>query len=293
MKTLKSDFMSHGIRCDGDLLLPEGNKRPPVIIMAHGLAAQKNFGLGPYAEQFVKKGMAVFLFDYRTFGKSDGEPRQIVDPFRHLEDWRAAISHVRSLPDVDGGRIALWGSSFSGGHVLALASSEKNITAVISQIPFISGSSSIRMKRIPDILKSTAYGTYDLLRGFLRLSPHYSPVIARPGQFAAMNSEESYDGFMSIVGDDHIWENKMASRGFIKMAFYNPVAGAKKIKAPIMIIAGKDDSLIPWTAVKKISERISNCELVVLDCNHFAPYTGEFFKKYIGRHVEFMAGHLL
>ncbi len=90
MKIKKSDFNSRGVRCDGDLYLPEGVNKPPVVIMAHGMAAQKDFRLPAYAERFVEKNMAAFLFDYRTFGKSDGEPRQMVDPDLHVQDWQAA-----------------------------------------------------------------------------------------------------------------------------------------------------------------------------------------------------------
>lgn len=292
MKTIKSDFLSKRARCDGDLLLPDKAIRPPVIIMAPGLAAQKNFALMPYAERFLKKNMAVFLFDYRTFGKSDGTPRQIVDPFRHLEDWKAAIAHVRKIQEIEGGRIALWGSSFSGGHVITIAAEDKNITAVVAQVPFVGSAASMKLKSFPDILKATVYGCYDIVRNALRLSPHYSPVIARPGSFAAMNSEESYDGFMSLVGNDSKWENKMTSRGFIKMVIYNPTGKAKKVKAPALIMAAKYDSLIPLDAIKKLANKLPKGELVVMDCNHFATYTGDTFSKHIDTQVAFLEKHL-
>jgi len=292
LKIIKSDFISKGIRCDGDLLLPDNINNPPVVIMAHGFASQKNFGLRPYAERFIEKDMAVFLFDYRTFGRSDGEPRQIVDPFHHVEDWKAAVAHVRNINEVDGGRISLWGSSFSGGHVISVAASDDKIKAVIAQVPFMSGTSSTSMKSFPDIIKSAVYGIYDVIRNTVGLSPHYSPVIGRSGTFAAMNSEESYDGYMSIVGNDQIWENKVASRVFLKMLMYNPSAKAKKIKANVLIMAAKHDSLIPIKAIEKCAKNITNCKLVIMDCNHFAPYTGETFKKYIGTHVEFLERYL-
>ncbi|PJZ49227.1 alpha/beta hydrolase [Leptospira saintgironsiae] len=293
MKILKSDFLSKGIRCDGDLLFPEGVKNPPVIIMAHGLAAQKNFGLLPYAKRFVEKNIAVFLFDYRSFGKSDGLPRQNVDPYKHLEDRNAAIAHVRNLNGVNTKKIALWGSSFSGGHVLSTASRDSNIVAVIAQVPFVSAFSSLKMKRFTDIFKSTVFGIYDQIRSYLGLGPHYSKVIGHPGQFAAMNTDESYDGFMSLVGGDPIWENKMTSRGFLKMATYNPGAGAKKIESPVLIMAAKHDSLIPLEAIQKVAEKIHDCKIVIMNCNHFAPYTGAVFKDNIDTHINFMCSHLL
>jgi alpha-beta hydrolase superfamily lysophospholipase len=54
--------------------------------MAHGFAAEKTFGLAAYAERFAAEGIAVYVFDYRCFGDSDGQPRNLVSPSRHLQD---------------------------------------------------------------------------------------------------------------------------------------------------------------------------------------------------------------
>jgi cephalosporin-C deacetylase-like acetyl esterase len=75
------------------------------------------------------------LFDYRHFGASTGEPRQLLDIARQLDDYRAVIGWARGLDGVDPERIVLWGSSFSGGHALALAAADARIAAVISQAP--------------------------------------------------------------------------------------------------------------------------------------------------------------
>ncbi len=292
MRKIKSDFISKGVRCDGDLYLPEGVSKPPVIIMAHGLAAIKAFRLPAFAEKFVERKMATFLFDYRTFGESDGKPRHLMNPFHHVQDWLAAISHVRSIPEVDGSRIALWGTSFSGGHVIIAAAKDPAILAVVSQVPFVSGFASIRLKSLSDILRATCYGIVDYIRAALFLTPHYSPAIAQPGSFAAMNTEESYPGFLSIVPKGSDWENKMTSRGFITLAFYSPLRYAKKVKAPVLIIGGKNDSLVPIKAVEKTAKRLTNGELVELDCRHFEPYTGARFEQSIKIQIDFLEKQL-
>ncbi|MFA5321362.1 MAG: alpha/beta hydrolase [Smithella sp.] len=293
MKKIKSDFLSKGIRCDGDLYLPEGVNNPPVVIMAHGLSAVKAFRIPAFAERFVGKGMAAFLFDYRTFGQSDGEPRHLLNPFHHVQDWLAAIDHVRNLPQVDTTRIALWGTSFSGGHVIIAAAGDGGITAVVSQVPFVSGFSSIRLKSVPDIILATCYGIVDYIRTVFSLSPHYSPAIAHPGSFAAMNTEESYPGFRSIIPDSSNWENKMTSRAFILLAFYNPMSYAKKVKAPVLLIGGKNDSLVPFAAVNKTAKILPNCEFVALESNHFEPYTGARFEQSIKIQIDFLERKLL
>jgi dipeptidyl aminopeptidase/acylaminoacyl peptidase len=293
MKKMKSDFFIKGIRCDGDLYLPEGVDNPPVVIMAHGLSAVKAFRLPAFAERFVKKGMATFLFDYRTFGQSGGEPRHLVHPFHHVQDWLAAISHVRSLSEVDPTRIALWGTSFSGGHVIIAAAKDAGITAVVSQVPFVSGFSSIRLKSFSDIILSTCYGMADYIRTAFFLPPHYSPAIAHPGSFAAMNTEESYPGFLSIIPDGSDWENKMTSRAFILLAFYYPIYYARKVKVPVLLIGGKNDSLVHFAAVKKTAKKLPNCEFVVLESNHFEPYTGARFEQSIKIQIDFLERKLL
>ena len=69
--------------------------RPPIVVLAHGIAGQKDMGLHPFAEVFAQRGLAVLIFDYRNFGGSEGEPRNWVSPKRHLEDWEAALDYVR------------------------------------------------------------------------------------------------------------------------------------------------------------------------------------------------------
>ncbi len=91
MKSVSSSFVSRGLRCAGTLLLPDRGDPPPVIVMAHGFAGVRAMLL-PHATRFVEAGYAVFLFDYRNFGDSEGKPRHWVDPGRHLGDWDAPFT---------------------------------------------------------------------------------------------------------------------------------------------------------------------------------------------------------
>ncbi|CAO3609489.1 unnamed protein product [Cunninghamella echinulata] len=286
----KSDFLSKGVRCDGDLLLPKNVIKPPVVIMAHGLAGQKDFGLMPYAENFVNEGVAVFLFDYRTFGKSDGLPRHLVDPYSHVKDWKEAINHVKTLECIDNKKIILWGSSFSGGHVINVGAekyNDKDIIGIMSQVPFVGGMHSAKQKSLKDMVLAGFYGIYDMCFTFAG-SPKYSPVIGKPGTFAALNSKECYDGFLSIIPKESTWKNEMTSRSFIKMIFYNPMKNAYKIQVPVLILGGKYDSLIPIDAVQDCSKKIRNCDFKVIECNHFEPYSGIHFDQFIHYQKSFL-----
>ncbi len=106
--------------------------------MAHGLAAVKEMRLDAYAERFAAAGLNVLVFDYRHFGASDGDPRQLLDIKKQHQDWVNAVAHARSRPEVDAERVALWGSSLSGGHVMAVAGTV-DPAAWSPQVPHVSG----------------------------------------------------------------------------------------------------------------------------------------------------------
>jgi DNA-binding transcriptional ArsR family regulator len=91
------------------------------------------------ARPFAEDGFVVLVHDHRTFGASDGEPGQDVDPWQQIADWRRAISYLESRPEVDADRIGLWGSSYAGGHAIVLGATDRRLRAVVSQVPAISG----------------------------------------------------------------------------------------------------------------------------------------------------------
>ncbi len=136
MQTIKFD--SHGTTCEA-WYLPAGNdelmtsRGRPCVVMAHGFAATRDAGLLPFAERFAASGIDVLVFDYRGFGTSAGHPRQDVNHRKHREDYHSAISAARARQGVDPARVAIWGSSYSGGHVVAVAAQDQTVAAVISQ----------------------------------------------------------------------------------------------------------------------------------------------------------------
>ena len=158
---LNVEFPSDGQLCRAWLYLPESTKKCPVVVMGHGLGAIREMRLDAFAERFCSEGFAALAFDYRHFGASDGEPRQLLDIKRQLCDWEAALRFVRNRPDVDAGRVILWGSSFGGGHVLVAAATNKNVSAAISQCPFTDGLASVLALEIRTSLKVTLVSLLD------------------------------------------------------------------------------------------------------------------------------------
>ncbi|WP_088041929.1 alpha/beta hydrolase [Bacillus sp. EAC] len=290
-KAINSTFLSGGLKCGGTLYLPIGINNPAIIIMAHGFAGTRDFRLDAFAERFVEAGVAAFFFDYRNFGDSEGEPRHWVDPKRHQEDYYEALKHVKSLTEIDANRIILWGSSLSGGHVLTIAGKQPSIAAVIAQVPHVSGIPTMLAMKTSDLLKAVGAALRDILSNTLFKSHYYSPVFGKPGEFAAMNSEGSWEGFKQLVPPGSRWENKVLARVFLKIPMYSPSHSVHRILVPSLIIAGSKDTVTPAATTRRVATKIKEAEFHMLECTHFEPYTGDYFEKNIAIQIEFLKRH--
>ncbi len=287
-----SDFRSEGSRCAGWLYLPETVERPPVVIMAHGFAGERSFGLEPFAERLATAGLAVFLFDYRNFGDSEGQPRNLVDPFRHLKDWRTAMAHVRRLDEVDGNRLGLWGTSFSGGHVIMAAARDKDVRAISAQVPYVDPISTFKRVGMGHVVRGSILALRDLLRAATGRPPLNIPVVAEPGTFAAMNTPESLPGYRALVPKGVTWNNECPARILLTMSFYRPLGVARKVHCPALVVLAERDSLIDARAVEKTASRMPDATLLRFPVGHFDVYSGEVFERVVTEQTGFFTRHL-
>jgi pimeloyl-ACP methyl ester carboxylesterase len=285
-------FTSQGLRCDGDFYLPSNVNNPPVIIMAHGFGAERSLRLPAYASFFASHGLAVFLFDYRCFGTSEGEPRIWVSPKRHIQDWHAALEYVRSIPLINPAKIALWGTSYSGGHVLMTAVREQNISCVVAQVPFVDASSSMRRFGISFILKGFFHAIWDKLKSSFGGKPHFIKIVGLPSEFAALNTPDAYDGVMKLIEPNQPFINLTPARCLLELAFYAPIKKVSKIQCPTMIMGSGTDTLIDINAVKKTVSLIPNCEYIEYECGHFDIYLGNLFEDSIQKQLVFFEKYL-
>ncbi len=159
-------FASHGSRCAAWFYpAPSAKGQSAVIVLGHGLGGIKEMGLDAYAELFQRAGYACLAFDYRHFGASEGQPRQLLDIGKQRQDWHAAIAYARSREEVDPERVAIFGSSFGGGHVLEIAKADPRVKAVISQCPFTHGIASALCCGVTPTPWFVALAARDLLFG--------------------------------------------------------------------------------------------------------------------------------
>lgn len=281
---------SHGEMLAAYLYRPDGEGPRPCVVMAHGFSATRDDGLPAYAEAFRAAGLAVVLFDYRHFGRSSGEPRQLLDIGRQQDDYRAVIQWARHTDGIDPERIVLWGSSFSGGHVLTVAAGDPKIAAVIAQAPFTDSIATIRAMPVRNAILASLAAVRDQLGAFAGRPPHYLAAVGAPGSLAAMTAPEADPGFRAIVAPESLWRNEVAARIVLHLSLYRPVRLAATLRMPVLFCVCDDDATTPPGPTLKAARRAPRGELRRYPYGHFDIYTDpqvkadqvEFLRRVLG-----------
>ena len=264
----------------------------PCVVMGHGFAAVKEAQLDAFAERFASAGLACLVFDYRNFGASDGEPRQVINIRRQQADWRAAIAHARGRGDVDRGRLALWATSFGGAHVIEILKRDHDFAAAVLHFPFVDSLAAAQGEGLRQSLRIGLAGLRDEARRLLRRPPHNNPVVGPPGTKAAMTTPESEPGYLSIVRRAPSWRNIVAARIVIEMALFRPGRSTRGITSPTLFVAGMRDTVTPPGATIATAMRTPGARLMALPTGHFDAYLGAAFEEAVSAEAAFLTVHL-
>jgi cephalosporin-C deacetylase-like acetyl esterase len=289
-------FEVNGIPVSAWLYLPDDVQGPvPCIIMGHGAGGTREMMLHGYAAGFQRSGFAVLAFDYRYFGDSGGQPRNLLWIPHQLEDWSAAVAYVRNLKEIDAKRIALWGTSMGGGHAIVTASKDPAIACVAAQCPGLDGKASgeavEKREGIKYILRMVVHGQRDIVRSWLGLSPHKIPVVGEPGEIALMTTENAYDLFSQMAPEDFV--NEACARIVLRSGRYRPVKYARMVRCPVLLQICDRDTMTPPSAVRETEKNLGvHGEIRHYPLGHFEIYTGENFEKALKDQLEFFKKHL-
>ena len=282
-------FRSHGETCAGWFYTAEAARSAATVVMAHGLAGVKEMRLDAYAERFAAAGYHVLVFDYRHFGQSTGTPRQLLDIKGQHQDWLAAVDYARSRAEVDPERIVLWGSSLSGGHVMAVAAKVRPV-AVVAQVPHVSGVSSVLEGGAKQALRLTGHGLLDLAGSLLGREPHYIPATGAPGEAALMTAPEATQ-YLELVPPGHAFDQRVAARFALAIGLYSPGRQLRRLDVPVLVQVGLDDQTTPPGPAIKAARRSAAATLSKHEVGHFTPYTGELFETFVSEQLKFLDHH--
>jgi uncharacterized protein len=276
------EFDAEGVTLRGWLYLPDGAGGPvPTVVMAHGFSAVKEMFLDDFAAAFAAGGLGALVFDYRNFGASDGEPRQEIDPWAQVRDYRHAITYARTRPEVDGGRIGVWGTSYSGGHVLVLGAIDKRVRCVVAQVPLVSGFRNIqRLVRQDFLAPNRAAMDQDRAARYRGEPPAMVPVVdPDPLAVSALPTPDSWEWF-SEAGKTVApsWRNEVTLRSVEMLMEYEPSAYLERISpTPLLMVVAALDHLTPFDlALEAYQQAREPKRLVLLPDAHFDAYVKAF-----------------
>jgi alpha-beta hydrolase superfamily lysophospholipase len=261
------------------------------VILAHGFGGTREARLWAFAERFRAAGIAALVFDYRHFGDSEGEPRQLLSISRQLDDWRGAVAFARGLEGIDADRIALWGTSFSGGHVVVLAAEDGGIAAAVAQAPFTDGPSALAAAGPAQVARLIVAGLLDGLAAVTGGGPMWIPLVAPPGRGAAMNQPGSYDGYRALYDDSEgELRNQFCSRALLGLPFHHPARRAAEVTCPLLVVAVPDDTVTPAEPARRMAAAAPRGELFEVESGrgHFDVYVGETFERVAAAEADFL-----
>jgi fermentation-respiration switch protein FrsA (DUF1100 family) len=273
------EFDADGTTLRGWFYMPHNaSEQVPVIIVTHGYGGVKEQYLDRYAEVFAAAGLAVLVYDHRNFGASDGLPRQEVDPLWQVRDYRSAITYAQTRSEINVKKIGIWGSSYSGGHVLVVGAIDKRVGAVVSQAGTISGYLS-GLRRMPSSQAKA-----------LRTACDADRAARARGEVPAMIPMASEDPTKSGYGDDTrdflfatrdfapSWRNEITLRSIEMSREYEPGIYISRISpTPLLMILATGDDITPIDlSLDAYNRALEPKELLLIEGGHYTPYVVEF-----------------
>jgi dienelactone hydrolase len=284
------EFDAEGARLHGWFYPPSGNvsagnSPAACVVMAHGWSSTKRMYLDKFAEVFSTAGLAALVFDNRGWGDSGtapGKPRHEIDPWEQVRDYQHAITHAQNRPEVDPGRIGVWGTSFSAAHAFVVAAIDRRVKAVSGQAPFISGRATYaNLVRVNNLVAGPEIFTADRRGRAKGEPPAMVPVIGTdPGELVGLPTPDSYEYFSHVRAElDPDWPNEVTLRSLDLFYGYEPARYLPDITpTPLLMIVGREDGLtggnLAATAFQAAAEPK---QIVFLPGGHFAAYTGDGF----------------
>ena len=291
------EFDAEGTTLRGWLYVPDGATGPaPTIVMCHGYSAVKEMYLDAFAEVFAEAGMCAVVYDNRNLGASDGEPRLEIDPVAQIRDYRHAITFARTLDEVDGDRIGIWGSSYSGAHVLVVGAIDRRVKCVVSQVPLISGHANGRRLIRADLIRPTqALFEADREARYRGEPPAMIPVVAPEGEPCVLPTPDSYEWFIA-TGKTRApaWRNECTLRSVELFLEYEPGTYLPYISpTPLLLVVAAGDHLTVSDAAIDAYERAREPKrLELLSGGHFDAYVADF-ERSSGAARDWFVQHLL
>jgi fermentation-respiration switch protein FrsA (DUF1100 family) len=255
--------------------LPEGSGSHPAVVMAHGIGGIKAGGLSPFAERFREQGFVAITFDYRNFGGSGGQPRELLSVPRQRADYSTVIGWAAEQPYIDPHQIIAWGTSFAGMHVLELAVSDTRLAAAIAQAPLTDGLAAAMMSPLKNGIRLFGLALLDQLGSLFGRQPIYIPGHGKPGELSIGATPDGPFGEKLMTPKDGTqWHDRVAARSLLSFSWRRPVRRAAGVRVPLLLVVPEADSIAPVPAALEVARKAPGAELFRSAGGHYDVYEG-------------------
>lgn len=282
-------FDANGLKIAGTIYSPQKNGKVPGIVMCHGFAGVKELLLPSFAQRFSEYGCMVLTFDYRGFGESDGE-RGYLKPSLQIEDILEAISFLRSHPQVDENRIALWGTSFGGANAIFAAEQDGNVQCLIVQLAFGDGQRVVT-RGMSDKERENFFTFIEKMETRKRRTGKEMMVPINK----VLTDPQSKKFYHDHVDKFSALQIKIPILTVAETIKHKPEKIIGKLSnTPILIVAAGKDGVNPVEESKILFEKANEPkELFIIDeATHYEIYSGDFFEQAIAKQLSWMECHL-
>jgi fermentation-respiration switch protein FrsA (DUF1100 family) len=198
------------------------------------------------AEAFQLLGITALIYDPRSIGLSDGNPRNEIDPMKQVEDYSDALTFLSTLPIVDSDSIGFWGMSFSGAIALCAAALDKRAKFVIAICPLLSFD--MKRDRFPKVLAKAAKDRESQVKGN---PPFYMPLLTDKGENpAGFGIGMDKEGFEYITtAKERVapsFENRTTLQSYYKIVMWQPSGLMRYVSpTPVFFVVPELDKVSP------------------------------------------------
>ena len=272
---------------------PEGSGPHPAVVMAHGIGGIKAGGLAPFAERFRDEGFAAIAFDYRNFGGSGGQPREVLSVPRQREDYCTVIGWAVEQPCIDPRQIIVWGTSFAGMHVLELAVSDNRLAAAVAQAPLTDGVAAAMMSKPGNGIRLFGLALLDRVGSLFGRQPIYIAGHGRPGELSIGATPDGPFGEKLMTPKDGTpWHDRVAARSLLSFSWRRPVRRAASVCIPLLLVVPEADSIAPVPAALEVARKAPGAQLFRSAGGHYDVYEGgAAFADVLRTEVDFLHRH--
>ena len=269
MEALDVTIESDGLALAGHLRWPSGDAPHAALVFTGPLTGVKEQVVGRYAEGLAARGYATLAFDHRSFGASDGTPRQDESAGGKLADLRDAVTFLTAHAEVASDRIGCVGICLGGGYAVRAAATDPRIGAVATVAGCFNDPAAFRagmgVEGYRATLRSFADGlTSDALAG----EPSYLPAVTDGDGDAAMGGREPWEYYGTERSAAPNWENRVTRRSIRELLTFDAASfGALLPPTPLLVVHGRRDDYCGPDGAEALVARHGSAELVWLDAS--------------------------